>query len=377
MDGFGVFVAALLCLKGIAFGALPQTLLKTFPQKGFKNSKNFERKWFSCSRFAWLKGVWDEVPKRTTKTANGADALPVTRKTKKQRKGTPMDRSSLPALRGLLEKSEQTLRRAEDFFRLFVLESAEHLLAQMCEKKQAEDCLTLFEEYLRECDPRVFPKETLSVQIALEICRLATERGINLPFFKTELLPPPADLCYVKSRFTETLIPLLEEEHAIYYAEDFEDACIKASEGTRQGCLLPYMGEDRLPLQGVARLIDEYDLKKCRYFHVDSGDQDCVYLLLSAHLRPEKDADHMEIMAASGRKMIEAVLALCEKQQLLSDLPAPLRGVHDPASRSDTHFCRFTLQGSREDLSLFYGVLRLCLPESTICGLYDRVELIE
>ena len=288
-----------------------------------------------------------------------------------------MDRSSLPALRGLLEKSEQTLRRAEDFFNLFVLESAEHLLAQMCQKTKAEDCLTLFEEYLTACDPRVFPKETLSAEIALEICRLSTERGLNLPIFQMDTHPFPTDLCYVKNRFTESLLPLLEDEAAIYYAEDFEDACKRVKSGQRQACLLPFMGEDRLPLQGISRMIDEFDLKKCRLFHVDDGEQDTVYFLLSSALRPPEDADSLELMTASSREMIEAVLSLCERQGLLCSLPAPLRGSSDPAAKSDVHFCRFTLQGKREDLALFYGVLRLCLPESALCGLYDEAELIE
>lgn len=288
-----------------------------------------------------------------------------------------MDHSSLPALRGILNKSEQTKRRAEAFFDLFVFESARYLLEKMREVQDEGTCVKLFEQYLSECAPAEDEKQTVACRLALEICTIARVEGINLPVFHMETLPFPTDLCYVKNRFTETLLPLLEDEITIYYAEDFEDACRRVKSGERQGCLLPFMGADRLPLQGISRLIDEFDLKKCRLFHVDDGEQDTVYLLVSSDLRPPEDADSLEIMAASSRKRIEAVLSLCERQGLLCDLPAPLQGISDPAPKSDVHFCRFTLRGKRVDLALFYGVLRLCLPESALCGLYDRAELNE
>ncbi|MBP3321543.1 MAG: hypothetical protein J6M12_04245 [Clostridia bacterium] len=288
-----------------------------------------------------------------------------------------MDHSALLALRGLLEKSEQTFSRANAFIDLFVLESAEHLLAKMREKKEAEECITLFTEYLLEADPRILDKDGLAVEIALKICNLAVERGINLPVFQIETLPFPKDLCYVKSHLAEAVLPLIEEGTAVYYADDFEDACAQAAEGKRQGCLLPYMGEDRLPLQGISRLIDEYDLKKCRLFLVDDGTQNTVYLLLSCALRPSSEANFLEIMTAGSRRRIEKTLERADRCRLLSALPAPLRGLSEPTDGEQTVFCRFTLQGNGEDLRLFCGILRLCLPESSICGFYDKAELIE
>ena len=129
-------------------------------------------------------------------------------------------------------------------------------------------------------------------------------------------------------------MPLFEEETALYYAESFEEACALVADGTRDGCLVPFMGEDRLPLSGIVRLIDEYDLKKCRRYLIDNGNQNTVYLLLckEAHLLP--DADTMELLVEGVREQIDRLLALSEDCRLKVSLPEPLQGLSSPASRS-------------------------------------------
>ena len=253
------------------------------------------------------------------------------------------------------------------------MESGRFLLDELKDRRTLDGCIDRFDEFLIECDaPR-----PLAPALALEICTLAKKEGVSLPVLLPLCKEVPRDICFVKNRFTEEALPLLSESLGIYYAEGFEEACAMTAEGKRQGCLLPFMGEDRLPLPGITRLIDEYDLKKHRRFVIDNGVQNTVYLLLCSEMRENKRADLMEWTAAISKTELAELSASAEKCGLACSLPTPLRGLPAPQGQSDTVFCRFTLKGRPEDLLLFSGVIRLCLPDSTPTGLYDTVELFE
>ena len=277
------------------------------------------------------------------------------------------------AIKGLFSAALAARMKEQAFTELFLLESGRHLLDELGDKRSLDGCVSRFDEFLLECGaPR-----SLAPALALEICTLAKKEGVSLPVFLPVEKKEPQDICYVKNRFTEQVFPLLSGKPGIYYAESFEEACAMTAEGKRQGCLLPFMGEERLPLSGIARLLDEYDLKKHRRFVIDNGEQNTVYLLLCSEIRQNARADLMEWMAAASGNELSALARAAEKCGLACSLPTPLRGLSEPQAQSDTVFCRFTLKGQPEDLLLFSGVIRLCLADSTPTGLYDTVELLE
>lgn len=279
----------------------------------------------------------------------------------------------LKAFTALHCRCEAVQNKHRAYEALFILESARFLLSEMKERQELAHCVGVFDEFFIECEASLH----LAPKIALAICRFAREEGIALPFLKEEFAAFPKDVCFVQSRFTEEVLPLLEEDTELYYAESFEEACIMTAEGKRSGCLLPYMGEDRLPLPGIARLIDEYDLKKCRSYLIDNGNQNTLYLLLCGRVAHNNKAAFLELMASATKKQLSDLLVLAEECGLLASLPSPLGGMPTPTGGDETLFCRLTLKGDRENLLLFYGAVQLCLDDSAISGFYDAVELME
>ena len=279
----------------------------------------------------------------------------------------------LKALAAQSQRITELLARKEAFEDLFLMESGRFLLGDMKEQRDADRCVGVFDEFFIECDL----SHRLAPSLAFEICQNARAEGILLPFFTAPTAGRPLDICFVKNRFSEEALPLLEKETTLYYAESFEEACALTAEGRRDGCLLPFMGEDRLPLQGILRLIDEYDLKKHRSFLIDNGSQNTLYLLLTGRLYENPAAECLELLCEGSRKEIEGLLALCDPLGLKASLPAPLSGRSTPSASNETLFCRFTLEGRQDALLLFANSARLCLARSLVTGLYDRVELLE
>ncbi len=274
----------------------------------------------------------------------------------------------LSALQGQFARAKSTLRRANDYEELLLKESGRYLLAQMQYKEDRSGCAAVLDAYLEKQDG-----EYLAARLCQAVCLQATQQRIKLPLALHETARELQSICYVKSHFTEQAVNTLEKEISVFYAESFEDACEQVIDRRRDGCLLPYMGKDRLPLPGIARLIDEYGLKKCRMIEIENEEQSTVYLLLSSVLRPDPSADRMELMiCADKQERLWQVLGLAGGMGISMNFPTSLRASSEIPGRDEPLFCRVTLQGEKKALLHIEEVMALCLPESEVTGLYTR-----
>lgn len=243
-----------------------------------------------------------------------------------------------------------------------------YLLAQMQTQEDRGACGAVLDAYLEEQGG-----EHLAARLAQAVILQAGAQGKKLPLALHETARELQSVCYVKSHFTEQAVNTLEKEISVFYADSFEDACEQVIDRRRDGCLLPYMGKDRLPLPGIARLIDEYGFKKCRMIEIENEEQSTVYLLLSSILRPDKNADRMELMICADRQeRLWQTLRLARSLGICMNFPASLRASSEIPQKDEPLFCRVTLQGAREALLHVEAVMALCLPESEVTGFYAR-----
>lgn len=272
---------------------------------------------------------------------------------------------SLTALSALETRYKQAQETAECYHALLTDELA-FLIAEETNKGKDFGCATeLFEEF-EDRFPTVSPA-ALAVNVAKKLQKSRKNRDIFCSFGR---MPEKGmSICYQKNSYIQRAADLCPKDTRFFYAEDYEDAAVRAANREQDACILPYIAPNGGKLPGIARLIEEQGLCKTELFFVRQGETgNAGYLLLTPIPLYRPNATHLELMIDPPNRLNFTELSLFAKHLgIHATFPETFS---ENNARDFSRSCILTFTGEAEDLKIAAEAIGLLCPESRVTGFY-------